>query len=95
MDESPVSEVEQLKVKESVLKLIREQLLKAQQHMVTVANGKRRDVELEIGYKTYLKSRSFCQGSLIRPKSAKLTPRHVGPFQMDSNIGLMAYRIWC
>nr|GEV80275.1 RNA-directed DNA polymerase [Tanacetum cinerariifolium] len=59
----------------------------------TEADGKRRDVEFDVGDLVYLKLRPYHQVSVAKWVNQKLSPRYYGLFAMVEQIGRVAYRL--
>ncbi|GKF11631.1 putative mitochondrial protein, partial [Tanacetum coccineum] len=57
-------------------------LRRAQQLMKVQADGKRRDVQFQVGDLVYLNSRPYRQDTVARRLCLKLAPRFYGPFEI-------------
>nr|GEV59653.1 putative mitochondrial protein [Tanacetum cinerariifolium] len=66
---------------------LKSQFLRAQHIMKAQADGKRRDVSLEVGDKVYLKLHPYRQTSVAQRTNQKLAPRYYGPYEMRKAIG--------
>lgn len=70
---------------------LRTNLERAQQRMREEANKHRRHVEFEVGELVWLKLQPYCQHSLAKPLSAKLSRRFYGPYEVLQRVGPVAY----
>ncbi|KAA0036835.1 Ty3/gypsy retrotransposon protein [Cucumis melo var. makuwa] len=61
--------------------------------MVALANKKRSEVEYDVGDWLYLKLKPYRQTSLAHHSHPKLAPRYVGPYQVVSRVGKVAYNL--
>ena len=77
---------------EEKLRIIREHLKAAQNRQKKQADLKRREVELKQGDFVYLKV-SPRKGTRRFGLRGKLSPRYVGPFQINDKVGAVAYRL--
>ena len=74
------------------IKVIRDKLKIAQDRQKGYANNRRRDLEFEVGDMVFLRISPW-KGVLRFGKSAKLSPRYIGPYRIDERIGEVAYRL--
>ncbi|XP_048627868.1 uncharacterized protein LOC125596911 [Brassica napus] len=84
---------EKLLERDAMIELLREHLHKAQQTMKNRADGRRREVEFEVGDKVFLKLRPYRQHTLARRSNEKLAARFYGPYEIASRVGKVAYRL--
>ena len=95
--DSPGSGVEELNqmIQERNLMLdeIRDQLLKAQNRMKTQVDKHRRELELAVGEKVFLKIQPYRLRTLAQRQNQKLSPRFYGPFEVIEKVGNAAYRL--
>lgn len=83
----------QLLDRDAMLDLLKCHLLRTQQQVKAVADGKRRDVHFSVGESVYLKLRPYRQVFLACRRNEKLSPRFYGPFTVAAHVGPMAYRL--
>ncbi|KAL0549215.1 hypothetical protein IC582_013696 [Cucumis melo] len=71
---------------------IRSRMHTAQSRQKSYADGRRKDLEFEVGDKVFLKVAPM-RGVLRFERRGKLSPRFVGPFEILERIGPVAYRL--
>ncbi|KAK8936472.1 hypothetical protein KSP39_PZI012649 [Platanthera zijinensis] len=76
----------------SLVRIIRERLLIAQDRQAKYYNAKHRNVEFAVGDWVYLKIKPLKGVSRIR-RLKKLSPRYLGPFEVLERVGEAAYRL--
>ncbi|TYJ97414.1 pol protein [Cucumis melo var. makuwa] len=76
----------------AAIQRIRAHVLTAQSRQKSYADGRRKDLEFEVGDMVFLKVAPM-KGVLRFKKKGKLSPRFVGPFEILERIGLVAYRL--
>lgn len=74
------------------IRVIRQRLLAAQSRQKSYADLRRKPLEFEVGDHVFLKV-SPTTGVGRSMKARKLTPKYVGPFQILSKVGPVAYRL--
>lgn len=74
------------------IKLIRQRLITAQSRQKSYADQRRRPLTFEVGDHVFLKVRPR-RGTTRFGKKEKLAPRYVGPFEILSKVGEVAYRL--
>ncbi|KAD5508936.1 hypothetical protein E3N88_16639 [Mikania micrantha] len=83
----------QLLDRDDMLKLLRDNLMKAQDRMRNQANTKRRDVSFDVGDYVFLRLQPYRQRSLSKRRFEKLSPRFFGPYQIKRKVGPVAYEL--
>jgi hypothetical protein len=84
---------ELLSQKTQILKVLKENLTKAQNRMTIQANCHRQDFNFEVGQWVYLKLQPYRQHSIHQRLSHKLAKRFYGPFRIVKRIGKVAYEL--
>ena len=84
---------EWLSQREEVFSLLRQKLLKAQEHMKAIADGHRRDHEFHIGDWVLVKLRPYRQTTVSGATHSKLAKRFYGPFHIVERMGPVAYKL--
>lgn len=82
-----------LAAREAALRVIQENLTKAQNRMRQIANKGRTDREFQVGDWVYVKLQPNRQLSSRKHTCQKLSPRYFGPFQVISKVGSVAYKL--
>nr|GEV58696.1 retrotransposon protein, putative, unclassified [Tanacetum cinerariifolium] len=92
--ETRVADLEvQLLQRDDMLKLLKEQILKAQTRMKQHADAHWREVTFSPGDYVFLRLQPYRQQSLACRRYAKLPPRFFGPYKILRSIGLVAYEL--
>lgn len=76
-----------------ILKLLKENLVRARNRMVQQANKKRKDKTFAVNQWVYLKLQPYRQISVKDRSSQKLAKRFYGPFRILKRIGAVAYEL--
>lgn len=84
---------EQLVSRDEMLRLLRENLLKAQSRMKAQDNSKRRELSFEVGDVVCLRIQPFWQQSLAKRRYEKLSPRFFGLYKVVHRVGTVAYEL--
>jgi translation initiation factor IF-1 len=79
--------------REDMFKLIRSNLLQAQNRMTQQANKKRSEMMFSEGDLVYLKLQPYRQKSVHRRPSYKLSAKYYGPYTIIKKIGTVAYKL--
>ena len=83
----------QLKERDQMLDVIKEQLQRSQQLMKQRADTRRREVDFEVGDKVLVKLRPYRQRSMAKRINEKLSARFYGPFEILAKVGRVAYKL--
>ena len=75
------------------IKVIRDRLKIAQDRQKSYADNRRRDLQFEIGDQVFFLKISPWKGVLRFGKRCKLSPRYIGPYEIMSKVGLVAYKL--
>ncbi|KAK6143731.1 hypothetical protein DH2020_024079 [Rehmannia glutinosa] len=90
--QSMIQKVDLIQEAMDKVRLIKERIRTAQSHQKSYADRRTKDLEFEVGDKVFLRISS--RKGLIHPrKGGKLSPRYVGPYQIQERIGKLAYRL--
>ncbi|XP_042964607.1 uncharacterized protein LOC122298822 [Carya illinoinensis] len=84
---------DELKSRDFIATLVRENLHEAKNRMKHYANLKRTKRKFEIGDRVYLRLRPYRQMTIAARRNLKLSPRYYGPFQIINKIRKVAYRL--
>ena len=74
------------------LKVVRDNLKIARDRQKSYADNCRRDLQFEIGDRVFLKISPW-KGVLRFGKRGKLSPRYIGPYEIVSKVGPVAYKL--
>ena len=74
------------------VKVVRDNLKIARDRKKSYAHNRRRDLQFEIGDRVFLKI-SHWKGVLRFEKRGKLGPRYIGPYEIVSKVGPVAYKL--
>ena len=74
------------------VKIVRDNLKIARDRQKSYADNRRRDLQFEIGDRVFLKISPW-KGVLRFGKRGKLSPRYIGPYEIVSKVGPVAYRL--
>ena len=84
---------DQLLERNAVLDDLKANIIKAQQYMKSLEDGRRRELEFQVGDQVFLKLQPYRQKSLALRANEKLSPRFYGPFVITHRVGKVAYRL--
>ncbi|CAH9129507.1 unnamed protein product, partial [Cuscuta epithymum] len=76
-----------------MLEELKKTLSTTQNKMKREVDGKRRDMQLELGDKVYLKIQPYKLKSLAKRVNQKLSPRFYGPFEVIEKINPIAFKL--
>ena len=76
-----------------ILDELKAQLQRAQEVMKKGADGKRRDIKFKAGDLVYVKLQPYRQKSLARRANEKLAARYYGPYEVEREVGPVAYKL--
>ncbi|KAF7823703.1 Retrotransposable element Tf2 [Senna tora] len=94
LDNLQVESVEDwLKARDELQERLKINLLKAQAQMKKITDVKRKDKTFEVGDWVWVKLQQYRQKSAAQRLCFKLTRRYYGPFQVNSRVGQVAYRL--
>ncbi|OWM76428.1 hypothetical protein CDL15_Pgr023971 [Punica granatum] len=79
--------------RESMIRILKYHLKKAQDRMKVQADKKRTEREFSVEDKVYLKLQPYKQGIVAVRPFEKLSPRFFGPFEILDKIGKVAYKL--
>lgn len=79
--------------RETVIHLLKDNLLKAQHCMIQQANKHRTDREFQVGDFVFLKMQPFRRNMLTSSSFHKLAARYFGPFEVLRRVGPIAYEL--
>ena len=74
------------------MKVVRDTLKIARDRQKSYAGNRRRDLKFEISDRVFLKI-SLWKGVLRFGRRGKLSPRFIGPYEIVSKVGPVAYRL--
>ncbi|KAD3067208.1 hypothetical protein E3N88_35088 [Mikania micrantha] len=74
------------------LRVIKARMKAAQDRQKSYANKRRRPIEFNVGDRVLLKVSPW-KGIIQFRKRGKLSPRYIGPFQIEARVGKVAYRL--
>ena len=74
------------------VKVVRDNLKIARDRQKSYADNRRRDLQFEIGDQVFLKISPW-KGVLRFWKRGKLSPRYIGPYEIMSKVGPVAYKL--
>ena len=77
----------------AILQQLKINLHAAVNRMKQVADSKRRDMEFQVGDLVFLKLHPYCQQTVYRRAYQKLASRFYGPYQIEENVGKVAYKL--
>ena len=74
------------------MKVVPDNLKIARDRQKSYADNRRRDLQFKIGDQVFLKI-SLWKGVLRFGKRGKLSPRYIGPYEIMSKVGPIAYKL--
>lgn len=83
----------QLKSRDQIIHLLKENLTKAQSRMKTYADKLRTERSFDVGEWVYLRLQPYRQKSIAMRRNLKLAPRFYGPYQIIQKLGSVAYKL--
>nr|GEU83661.1 hypothetical protein [Tanacetum cinerariifolium] len=84
---------QQLVDRDDMIKLLGQNLQKAQDRMRNQANQKRRELSFQVGDYVFLKIQPYRQKTLAKCHYEKLSPRFFGPYRVKRAVGPVAYEL--
>jgi hypothetical protein len=82
-----------LKQRHTMVQLLQQQLLRAQQRQKLQADKNRTERSFEVGDSVYLKLQPYVQTSIATRASHKLSFKYFGPYPVIAKVGTVAYRL--
>ncbi|KAL4271478.1 hypothetical protein GQ457_13G013980 [Hibiscus cannabinus] len=82
-----------LQERDELLRVLKRNLVQAQNRMKTQADRRRRELELEEGSWAFVRLQPYRQLSLRLQRHHKLSPRFFGPYRVIKRIGSVAYQL--
>jgi hypothetical protein len=79
--------------RETMISVVRQHLLHAQQRMMSQADKKRSDRKFEVSDSMFLKLQAYVQSSLAPRANSKICFKYFGPFQIIDKIEPVAYKL--
>lgn len=79
--------------RESTLKMLKENLAKAQHRMKQQADQHRSERAFQVGDWVFLRLQPYRQTTLQFRSNMKLSPRFFGPYQITQKVGQVAYKL--
>lgn len=76
-----------------MVKLLQQQLLRAQQRQKTQADKNRSERQFEVGDFVYLKLQPYVQTSVATQANHKLSFKYFGPYEILAKVGTVAYKL--
>ena len=74
------------------IQIVRERLKIHRDRQKSYADKRRRDLQFKVGDRVFLKVSPW-KGVLRFGRRGKLSPRYIGPYEIVSKVGLVAYRL--
>ena len=84
--------LELVQITSEKVKVVRDNLKIARDRQRSYADNRRRDLQFEIGDRVFLKISPW-KGVLRFGRRGKLSPRYIGPYEILSKVGLVAYKL--
>ncbi|KAL5729236.1 hypothetical protein ACHQM5_002212 [Ranunculus cassubicifolius] len=82
-----------LQDRQNAFRIIKDNLLAAQNRMKVYADKKRSERQFQVGEWVYLRLQPYRQNTLALRRNLKLAPRYFGPYLILDKIGQMAYKL--
>ena len=75
------------------IQIVRDRLKTAKNRQKSYADKHRRDLQFKVGDRVFIKVSPW-KGVLRFGRHRKLRPRYIGPYEIISSVGLVAYRLF-